>query len=176
MAAETSDLDPLALAGAVEKVSERSTERGDIFGNTEVWPVDVFVRPGRSPPLIEVEPEVGCVLSDVGIVAQEADTHDRRAIGEAHGCAVHVRLGWWPAAVLPVLTYRSEFCDRDVRVGAAAEANDDRRRDGMLSRGRPRQRGAVVVSQLVVRDDAASSIRHSNRIASRVRRCHPGGR
>ena len=68
------------------------------------------MRPGRSPPLVEVEPEVGCVLSDVGIVAQEADTHDRRAIGEAHGCAVPVRFRWWPTAVLPMAAAACYAC------------------------------------------------------------------
>ena len=107
-------------------------------------------------------------LSDVRIIAQETDTHDRRAVREPHGCAVNVRLGWWPAAGLPVLTYRGEFCDRRVRFGAAAGANDDRNCNGILSRGRPRQRGPVVVRELVGRDDATPRIRHSNRIASRA--------
>ncbi len=87
VAAETSDLHRLPVAGTGEKVSEDSTQRVEIFGNTEVWPVEVRVRPGRIPPLVKVEAEARCVLSDVGIIAQEADTHDRRAVGETHGCA-----------------------------------------------------------------------------------------
>src|SRR5687767_6025775 len=71
VAPETSHLHPLTLAGAVEQVREDSTQPVDIFGNTEVWPVEVLMRPRRSPPLVEIEAEAGCVLSEVRIIAQE---------------------------------------------------------------------------------------------------------
>ena len=59
MTAETTDFHLFACASAVEKGPQRGDDQGRVGGDTEVWPVEVIVGPGRPPPVVEVKPVVG---------------------------------------------------------------------------------------------------------------------
>ena len=155
MPPEAPDLDPLTVAGSVEQVREDSAERVEIVGDTEVWPVEVFVGPRWIPVLVEVEAEPGGLVAEVRIVAEKADTHDCGVVGETHRGAVNVSLRWWSAIGLPIPSYGGEFCERDVRNGAAAQANRGCNRDGMRGRRGPSQGRLVVGGELVARNDAS---------------------
>ena len=92
MTAETTDFNLFPSAGAVEKGPQRGDDQVLIGGDTEVRPVEMIVDPWRPPPVVEVKPVVGLLVTRVRGDRVERHGRHLRAVGQGDCITVPVRL------------------------------------------------------------------------------------
>lgn len=82
MAAETTDFHPFPSAGTVEKGPQSGDDQGRVVGDTEVRPVEVIVDPRRPPPVVEVKPVAGLLVTGIGVARIERHGSDLGPVGQ----------------------------------------------------------------------------------------------
>jgi hypothetical protein len=77
---EAADLHPFPGTSPGQHGSQSRDDLSRIVGDTEVWPVEVIVRPRRLPPIVQIEPVIRRLVPGVGVRGIERHGGDFGAV------------------------------------------------------------------------------------------------
>ena len=82
MATEAPHLHSIMGTTAIEQRPQRNDDPGRVFGDTEVRPIEMVVRPWRLPPFVQIQPIVRRDLASVGVPGIKRHGGDLGAVGQ----------------------------------------------------------------------------------------------